>query len=227
MSKMIDESNTKVKINLREARRFQKALAGNSPVTYQAFDGRKRNRNLALWVFHGWFEDVQTDLVILNDKGADIFVMPNEGDGHGRKEENVIRIRAFYLDLDGSPLEPVLAWELPPHIIIETSAGRYQAYWLVRDCPVDKKLFSTIQVALCNRFGGDPAVTKDLCRVMRMPGFIHQKNEPFLSRIIKLMDAPPYTTEDILRALGVNMEQVQNGSIDNSVLNARHPVNEL
>ncbi len=226
MSRIIDESKTKVKLNLQDARRFLKALAGDSLLTFQTFDDKKKNRKLAR-IFHGQFEDLQADLIALNEKEAGIFHMPNQGDGHGRKEENVIKVRAFYLDLDGSPLEPVLEWQLSPHIITETSPGRYQCFWLVSDCPVDKKIFCGIQIALCSRFNGDPAITKDLCRVMRVPGFIHQKNDPFLSRIIKLTDAPQYRIEDILNALGLDLERAQNGSIDNSVLNKADNGQEL
>lgn len=60
--------------------------------------------------------------------------------------------------------------------------------------------FRPLQHALANKFGGDPSVC-DLPRVMRLPGFIHQKRAPFLSRIISLEQRPPYALNTIIETL--------------------------
>jgi hypothetical protein len=39
--------------------------------------------------------------------------MVNRGDLRGRKAENVVAVRAVFLDLDGSPLDPVLTAPTP------------------------------------------------------------------------------------------------------------------
>ena len=49
-------------------------------------------------------------------------------------------------------------------------------------CPLDE--FKERQVLLAEMFDGDPKVC-DLPRVMRLPGFLHQKGEPFLSVLMK------------------------------------------
>lgn len=69
-----------------------------------------------------------------------------------------------------------------PNIIVESSPGRYHAYWTVEDCQLAH--FSGIQRRLATLFSGDPAV-HDLPRVMRLPGFVHQKNTPYLTRVLK------------------------------------------
>lgn len=138
----------------------------------------------------GTFEQHTAELARLNQAGAGVFVTVNATDGAGRKTENVTGVRAVFVDLDGAPLAPVLACEPEPHLIVETSPRRYHAYWLVDDGVLDE--FPAVQTALAARFGGDAAV-KDLPRVMRLPGFYHQKlkpaqgrtGEPFMARIVQ------------------------------------------
>lgn len=67
----------------------------------------------------------------LNEQGAGIFVMVNAGDGKGRKRANVRAVRALFVDLDGAPLEPVVNGPIAPHMVTETSLGRWHAFWLV------------------------------------------------------------------------------------------------
>ena len=80
----------------------------------------------------------------------------NETDGTGRQAHNVKRVRAAFVDLDGAALTPILDAELEPHIVGECSPGRYHAYWLSDDCPLDQ--FERVQRALARRFNGDPSV---------------------------------------------------------------------
>ena len=61
--------------------------------------------------------------------------------------------------------------------------------------PLDQ--FTQVQKAIIARFGSDPIV-HDLSRVMRMPGFWHQKGTPFLSRIVQVHERMPYPADTIL-----------------------------
>lgn len=100
------------------------------------------------------------------------------------------------MDLDGAPIGPVLQCGLKPHLIVESSPGRWHAYWLVDG--LDLEEFTAIQTAIITIFNGDKAV-KDLPRVMRLPGFLHQKDpsNPFLTRIHEMREEPPYSAEVI------------------------------
>ena len=96
-----------------------------------------------------------------------------------------MRVRAVFVDLDGSPIEPVMEAPLQPHIVVETSPERFHAYWLVDD--ILKQEFSAVQEMLERRFDGDAHV-KDLPRVMRLAGFYHQKHEPpYLTHILHIL----------------------------------------
>ena len=103
-----------------------------------------------------------------------MFVTINATTGGRRKAVDVERVRAVFADLDGAPLDPVLACDLEPHIVVESSPGRFHAYWIVEGLPLDQ--FTPVQKAIAARFGSDPIV-HDLPRVMRLPGFWHQKGD--------------------------------------------------
>jgi len=175
---------------LSEARRFLELLDQKGHFTFQTFSDKKdaSQRSGLTRVLHGSLDEYADQLISLNLQGAGIFVMVNEGDGvvhpgnkTPRTNKNVIRIRSAFVDLDGSPLDPVRDAKVVPSIIVKSSPGRWHAYWHLTDCPLEH--FKPIQRALAERFGGDPAVC-DLSRVMRLPGFIHQKHDSFQTRIM-------------------------------------------
>jgi hypothetical protein len=175
-------------IDLHMTQRFLNLLAPDEDVTFQTFaDNKAASRGLAK-AFHGRLDQHAAELIDLNQRGAGVFVMVNRGDGiiHAgnktcRTNANVISIRALFADADGIPLEPILAKAPPPHIIVESSPGKWHTYWLTHDTPMDE--FTDRQMAIAKLFGTDPAV-KDLPRVMRLPGFLHQKGDPFQTRLV-------------------------------------------
>ena len=170
--------------------RFLHLLDPKGIFTFQAFDDDKARKNMGLArVLHGSLEQHWADLTNLNLRGAGIFVMINKGDGitHPgdktcRTAKNVLAVRSLFSDLDGAPVEPVLE-ALPPDIVIESSPGRYHTYWLTNDCPLDEFTLRQSQIAL--KFNSDKSVC-DLPRVMRLPGFWHQKSTPFQTRIVTI-----------------------------------------
>lgn len=179
--------------DLLQADKFLSALDPNGIFTFQTFDDRKTHGNLAM-VLHGSLEQHEQQLANLQQRGAGVFVMINQGDGliHDGEKTcrctcNVQRVRSLFVDLDGSPLEPVLANPYPD-ITIESSPGRFHAYWFTTDCPLDQ--FSLRQKQLASKFKGDHKV-HDLPRVMRLPGFWHQKGEPFCTRILSTEEGKP------------------------------------
>lgn len=176
--------------DIDQAKQFIAVITGNpdSVVTFQTFDDIKTDVPSLARVFHGTLDQYASQLTALNNRGAGVFVMINEGDGviHPgcktcRTEKSVIRVRALFVDLDGAPLQPILEAVALPTLIVESSPERWHAYWSVSDACLEE--FTNCQLALAKKFNGDPAI-KDLPRVMRLPGFYHQKNEPFMTRII-------------------------------------------
>src|SRR5205823_4853758 len=119
-------------------------------------------------VRHGKFDEHRRELEELNAKGAGIFVTVNKTDGKGRKAGNIVQVRSVFVDLDGAPLDPIMRSTPTPHIVTESSPGKWHAYWRIADVKNDQ--FRDLQRKLAKRFNGDQAVN-DLPRVMRVAGF--------------------------------------------------------
>jgi hypothetical protein len=194
--------NSVLTCNQTEASRFLIALDHKAAhFTFQTFDDNHDIKRAKLAsVCHGTVQKSWGQLTDLSSKGAGVFITVNETDLKGREAANVTRVRALFVDLDGAPLDAVLNdCDVPkPHIVVESSPGKWHVYWLVTSVPL--KAFRTLQKFLIQRFGGDPIV-HDLPRVLRLPGFPHQKikkgivSTPFLSRIKSISNAAPYDGE--------------------------------
>jgi hypothetical protein len=181
---------------------FLLALDPEQRFTFQTFDDnyerkeqrkKKDEEDPLAKVLHGTLAQRWDALVRLNDAGAGIFVAVNKTDLKGRSKTNITRVRAVFIDLDGEPLpEPI---HVEPHIIVESSPERWHVYWLVADLPFDK--FSVVQKRLALHYRSDQAV-HDLPRVMRLPGFVHRKATPFLSRLVEINEFAAYTAENLI-----------------------------
>ena len=184
-------SGQRLPTDLDQAARFLKFLDPREErFTYQVFPDRD---GAPTFVSHGPLFAVADHLVRANEDGAGVFVMIAAGDLQGRKRANVRRMRLVFVDLDGAPLPSPL--EHQAHAIVWTSPGRAHLYWRVADVPID--LFRAVQKGLATTFGGDPSVC-DPPRVMRLPGFLHQKRDPY--RVLPWWldnDAPPLTLAEL------------------------------
>lgn len=156
-------------------------------------------------IFHGSFDEHCSELLRLNQQGAGIFFTVNATDGQGRSGKNITKIRAVFVDLDGAPLDAIYSSPLDPHFIIQSSHGKYHAYWIVEGLGLDQ--FTSIQKFLAKQFQGDNKVC-DLPRVMRLPGFHHRKSVPYLTHIIQENQHQPYIAEQFESAFKVNVNLV-------------------
>ena len=202
MGRIVPQNDAETQHPPDDAQRFLELLDPRGQHTFQTFKD-SAGSTTSPTILHGTLEQHLPQLRRLNAAGAGCFVTVAQTDLHGRKASNVTRIRAFFVDLDGSPLEPVLSGPLPPHIVIETSHGKWHCYWLIDHC--DMEHFGFIQKKLAQRFGGDEKVI-DLPRVMRLPGFYHQKGTPFLSVIIQA-ESGRYALSDFLKAFKITLPE--------------------
>lgn len=184
---------------IQDADKFLDLLSDGEPCTFQTFDETTAKRKTLNKILHGELCDQAEKLETLNQRGAGVFVMVNSGDLKGRTAKNVQRVRAAFVDLDGAPIEPVLEAPLQPHIVVESSPGRFHAYWLTDG--ISNQEFRAVQEMLARRFDGDPVV-KDLARVMRLPGFLHQKEEPYLTHILRTNEQDRFERADFFDAFG-------------------------
>jgi hypothetical protein len=121
--------------------------------------------------------------------GAGVWVTVNETDLRGRKRENIVRVRTVFQEDDTGHTGP---FPLAPSITVTTSPGHFHRYWLVADhWPADEQGrgdFTAVMERMIASHGSDKSA-KDISRVLRVPGFLHRKHEPFMVRIV---DAPGY-----------------------------------
>ena len=119
-----------------------------------------------------------------NTLGCGVYMTINETDGKGRKAENIVRVRSVFADFDDTTLPN--KFNLEPSMIVETSPNKYHVYYFTTNTgngdDVPLEAFSQLQKGIAYKFKSDRTV-HDLPRVVRVPGFYHNKSKPFLSRI--------------------------------------------
>ena len=154
--------------------------------TFQTIDEIGSNHNLTR-IIHGSIGDNFEAFKKMNKRGAGIYVAVNETDFKGRKTENIIAPRAFYLDDDGEVIEP----PIKPNMIVHTSKGRRHFYYKIHPEDFSMQEYGRYQHAFVEQYRGDKNA-KDICRVLRLPGFYNMKNpkKPFLVTLEVFSDKP-------------------------------------
>jgi hypothetical protein len=193
----------RLKPDYHEAERFLRLLdSSTDQFTFQTFDdavlpdGKKRDSKDPLRVIHGTLAECFLDLLKLNvDKRAGIFVTVNATDGKGRKEGNITRTRSVWADLDrGATAQPPLS----PSIVVSTSPGKWQTYWLCDGLTAEQH--RGVNEHIAQAYGADPN-TVDLPRVLRLPGFYHRKGAPHMVRLVPgLTSGKRFTAGEVLAA---------------------------
>jgi hypothetical protein len=119
--------------------------------------------------------------------GFGIFATVNDFNGPRRKE-NLRRINAWPIDIDtGSKAEQckrINSSPLPPSIVVETKRG-YQAYWMAQD-GANPEFWNAIVLERLVPFFGADKNARDLCRILRVPGYLHLKDptDPFMIKTV-------------------------------------------
>jgi hypothetical protein len=137
------------------------------------------------------------ELVELNRLGATITVTINASNGLGRTEADIDRVRALFVDDDRLSERP-RDYPLPPHIRVQSSPGRFHAYWLVRGVPLGA--FREIQLRLAERYRTDHKVCA-LNQSMAVPGLWRRKrlNRWFRTTLVAVEGFPAYEPGGIRR----------------------------
>lgn len=116
--------------------------------------------------------------------GFGIFTTVNAFNGPRRKD-HLAKICAWAVDMDDGSKEQqqrkLLASPLVPSVIVETKRG-YQAWWCAKDGKPEH--WNAIVLERLVPFFGADKNARDLCRILRVPGFLHLKDptDPFMVR---------------------------------------------
>ncbi len=166
----------------------------SEPMTWQVFADRPGVDVRPYWT-HAPFADVADRLERDNERGAGVFAMINAGDGRGRNNACVRRVRAVFVDCDSGDLPASM--HAPPSMVVQSANGQH-AYWASADTPV--AAFAETQSRLARRYGTDRSI-KDPARVMRVAGFHHHKRDPYPVTLARLSSWGMYRHDDIVAGL--------------------------
>lgn len=137
-------------------------------------------------------------LKAMNALGYGVFFTVQGTDGKGRRVENIPSLKCLYGDYDhGKPG----GWPLEPTMLVESSPGKFQAYWNFTERTTDFGRWARIMRSLVERTGADPAA-QDVARILRVPGFLNTKYTPAVRVEVRSMTAKLYTIEECSKAYG-------------------------
>lgn len=163
---------------------------------------------------NGMFRIAESEAKNLNESGHGIFITVNDFSG-ARQIKNIKRVNAWAVDIDTGTKEEMatkIRSGLTPSLVVETKRG-YHVWFLASDA--EPEYWNAIVLDRLVPFYGADKNARDLCRVLRMPGYLHLKNpsEPFL--VQKVFEwKVSYSQKDIRRFYPDKSEPVRKEFVD-------------
>lgn len=199
--------------DIPSAKRFLTELLGpNAPVTVRLIWQKSTLQNGPnTHTFHNPTDTDWWNISLLNCQGYSVFFFVNELDRTGgTSDSNVSAIRANFVDLDNisTATESAnrIASEMKPSLMVQSSEGKYHSYFRLPH-HADAAAFRLMQQKLAARYDGDRSICNP-ARIMRLPGFLHQKGQPFLVSWWSVHNGQDTTPEVLAAALqGVQVPQ--------------------
>lgn len=199
--------------NLELAKAFISVLTGNADTVcdFRVINDKLKGEDG--FNIRGTLSEVGSALKEYNNKGYGIFITVNAFNDEGRRTlDNIKFIRAQVVDLDDTLTSQeaytrAVSSQMPPHIGVQSSPGKFHLYWLVEPY-VGNDFYTEQQRKLLQLYGGDKNVV-DASRVLRLPGFFHNKADPVLVSCWQIYNGSRYTSEQVQNALSaVNVVSV-------------------
>lgn len=184
-----------------------KKFMSHFPGTYlQTFDDKGKDKSL---VSHGSPKTFTSEkLQDLNQRGAGIFFTPNKFSTR-RKADLCEGINSWFMEIDDASIDE--QWErvtnapIMPSLVVKTRNSLH-SYYLAEDAT--KENFTKIQKGLIEYFGADPSC-KDISRVLRIPGYYHNKKDPHMVEIVweagnkymekQMLEAFPHAEKQVIQ----------------------------
>lgn len=147
----------------------------------------------AFYHYHSDFENALSKLKRDNRNGRGVFFCVNElhrdlDPKRKRTKKMFVRARAVWVEDDEVREEPRDDFELEPNLIVQSSPGKFHYYWLTST--TDRVNWEEQMNIMAEYYGCDPQA-RDLARVLRVPGFLHNKKDPVKVRF-KCLRSEPY-----------------------------------
>lgn len=168
------------------------------------------------------------NLTALSERGVNVYyAVASFQNASGRKQVNVLQIRALYLDIDCGEGKPYTDWRaglkalgqfvaasrLPKPMIVSSGNGLH-VYWVL-DTAITADEWKPLAEGLkrlteAHGLAADPAVTTDSARVLRPVGTVNPKGGKTVSLLI---DAPAYSIEQLSTAFGATRAVASSGLV--------------
>lgn len=148
--------------------------------------------------FYGSLREHKVRLQTFNDMGYNIFFTVNLTDGQGRRAENITKVRSVFADFDkGLPRDFILK----PSLVVQSSPGKYQAYWSIDGWSTDFARWGRIERSLVKKLGADPNAA-DIARILRVPGMLNHKYAPAYRVNVTEFSPVTYNLDALATAFG-------------------------
>jgi hypothetical protein len=181
---------------VQDAKEFLSSFPGNH--VFCAIDDKSKDRKpyrLPIHYHEGYElsrDDILAKLRIKNENEYGIFFCVNEIDRRKdpqrhRTSTMLKSIRAIWADDDEIRETPRNDFPIIPNIVVETSKGKFHYYWLTTTDEIEE--WGYVMNGIANKFNTD-GNAKDLVRVLRIPGFKHNKKEPYESTFYVFNEKP-------------------------------------
>ena len=182
-------------------------------------------------IFYGKYEQYEKLLHKHNSQGYGIYIAVNYTKSKGRKLADIMHPRAIFQD-DDKGFEG--EYPIEPNIVVNTSPGKYQRYWFIDQADIDSPWdqeswheWEGIEQRLIQDYGNDQSV-KDRARVLRLPGFIHNKTSSGDKVEFQVLSRKPFLFSELAKAFPP-LEATEPGAAtpsqgDNKLVNAVHQI---
>ena len=139
-----------------------------------AFDDKKKEGSLPKQKYLTASE-IKSNFGLMNsDNSYGLFVAINEFTGSKRRNNEFKRARAVFCEFDAKGDIP--SFPIPPNIVVNSSPGKFHFYWITTTSDLEQ--WNAVQQTIVEQYGGDKNA-RDASRVLRLPGFYHNKAKPF------------------------------------------------
>ena len=167
--------------DINQTRWFIHALTGdqNSVIDWRCIHDKDRAR--PAHTYRGTLAQCWNTLQEYNGRGYGISCTVNMLDGNGLKLANVQHIRAHVADLDNVLTAQdgyTRAAQDGATFAVQSSPGKFHVYWKMHPY-TGNEFYNEVQRKIRQVYDGDKSVI-DPTRVMRVPGFMHLKNDPIM-----------------------------------------------
>jgi len=161
--------------------------------------GRRWVRASELWADRRLFDQLWTD----NRAGSNIYLGMNPRWGEGGRAEDVKLARSLWVDFDDgfTPDQARMALQqaqLPNPTVLVNSGHGMHCYWRLDEALSDLGQWTALQRALIGLVGSDPTI-HDPPRIMRLPGFLNIKREPWVpAQLIEAWPDRRYRVDEVV-----------------------------